>query len=88
MEPFQLMGMLETTVNRLGLPKVQNKERPFVWVDAWIPEDRRKGIPIMDHAWVEPGVYRTRAYVDDNRKTLAPFLASGMTEMTVTEMGP
>jgi hypothetical protein len=64
---------------------VQNTTRPFVWVDAWIPEDRRAGIPILDDAWVEPGVYRTRAFVDDNSKTLAPFLASGMNEMDVRE---
>lgn len=85
MEPFRMTASLETMVYRLALPKVQSKDRPFVWVDAWIPEDRRAGIPILDDAWVEPGVYRTRAFVDDNSKTLAPFLASGMNEMDLRE---
>ncbi|BCQ23137.1 hypothetical protein NK8_12620 [Caballeronia sp. NK8] len=80
-----MTASLETMVYRLALPKVQSKDRPFVWVDAWIPEDRREGIPILDDAWIEPGVYRIRAYVDDNRKTLGPFLASGMNEMDVRE---
>lgn len=72
-------------VYRLALPRVQSKDRPFVWVDAWIPEDRRAGIPILDEAWIEPGVYRTRAYIDDNKNTLAPFLESGLNEMEVGE---
>jgi len=84
-EPFQLTAALETTVYRVALPKVQNTIRPFVWVDAWIPEDRRAGIPVLDDGWVEAGVYRTRAFIDDNSKTLAPFLASGMNEMDVRE---
>ncbi len=85
-EPFRLTSALETAVYRLALPKVQNTMQPFVWVDAWIPEDRREGIPIRDDGWIEPGVYRTRALIADNRKTLAPFLASGMDEMDVREI--
>ncbi|CAL8476423.1 protein of unknown function (plasmid) [Caballeronia sp. S22] len=86
MERFQLTQMLETSVYRLALPGVQSATRPFVWVDAWIPENRRAGIPILDDAWIEPGVYRTRAYVEDNPKTLAPFLASGMAEIDLREI--
>jgi hypothetical protein len=56
-----------------------------VIVDAWIREDLRGGIPVLDPAWVSPGVYRTRAYVKKNRWTLGPFLASGMNEMDVRE---
>jgi len=85
LEPFRLTAALETMVYRLALPRVQSKDRPFVWVDAWIPEDRRAGIPILDEAWIEPGVYRIRAYIDDNKNTLAPFLESGLNEMEVGE---
>ena len=82
-EPFQLTAALETRVYRLARPTVQHTTRPFVWVDAWIPEDRRSGIPVLDDAWVRAGVYRTRAFIDDNKKTLAPFLESGLDEMEV-----
>lgn len=82
-----LTQTLQTTVYHLRLPARQNEEEPFVWVDAWIPEDRRGAIPILDDAWVEPGVYRTKAVIKENRWTLAPFLDSGMTEMNVRETG-
>ena len=87
LEPFRLTTQFETRAYRVALPKLQSTDRPFVVVDAWIPEDRRSGIPIWDDAWVKdkPGVYRTRAYIDENKKTLAPFLESGLNEMEVGE---
>ncbi|GGD63254.1 hypothetical protein [Caballeronia grimmiae] len=77
--------LIETTVYRIALPKTQNRLLPYVLVDAWIPEDNRKGIPILDPAWIEPGIYRTRALIKHNVKTLAPFLASGLEEMDVSK---
>lgn len=76
---------LLTTVYHLRLPRKQDEEEPFVWVDAWIPEDRRGAIPILDDAWVAPGVLRAKAVIKRNRWTLAPFLESGMNEMDVRE---
>ncbi|SAK69607.1 gp64 [Caballeronia pedi] len=75
----------ETTVYRIALPFAQSEIEPFVWVDAFIPEDRRGGIPILSSDWVAPGVYRTRASIKKNRKSFALFLASGLREMDVTE---
>lgn len=84
-ERFRLTFPLETTVYRVALPKIQSRLQPYVVVDAWIPEDRRSGFPILDPGWIEPGVYRTHARIDENAKTLAPFLESGLMEMDVRE---
>ena len=51
-----------------------------VEVDAWIPEARRRGVDAPKGAWVGDGVLRTRARIDQNRKSLAPLLASGELE--------
>ncbi|WP_250528824.1 hypothetical protein [Caballeronia sp. ATUFL_F1_KS4A] len=76
---------LDTMVYRLALAKLRDNERQFVWADAWIPEHYRSRIPILDSKWIAQGVYRAKAFIDDNRKTLAPFLASGLEEMDVSE---
>ncbi|WP_186137954.1 hypothetical protein [Burkholderia gladioli] len=49
-----------------------------VEVEAFIPEVHRAGLSSADPRWVdrEAGIFRTKAYVHSNAKTLAPLLAS------------
>lgn len=48
-----------------------------VQVDAFIPERERRGIEGRATKWITPEVYRCIAYIRENRKSLAAFLASG-----------
>ncbi|SDR18797.1 hypothetical protein SAMN05443245_3417 [Paraburkholderia fungorum] len=75
---------IETTVYRVAL--VNNEPGPKrVRVDVWVPEHHRGGFIPGDLSWVGDGIYRTFAYVDENRNTLAAFLASGDQEWDVRE---
>jgi hypothetical protein len=75
---------IETTVYRVALVD-GGRDPKRVWVDAWVPEHRRGGFIPGDLSWLGDGIYRTYAYVDDNRNTLAAFLASGDLEWDVRE---
>jgi hypothetical protein len=85
MEKYQREVQFETTAYRVALPAKQNVLEPYVWADVWIPEAYRSGLPILDPKWIEAGVYRARVSIERNRKTLAPFLESGLMEMDVRE---
>lgn len=85
MHKVEFTQSLVTMVHRVAQPYRQSKDQPFVWVDAFIPEDRRDGIPVFDDRWIKPGIYRCKAPIKRNRKTLAPFLESGLKEMDVRE---
>lgn len=75
---------ISTTVYRIA--RVEGDSGPLrIWVDAWIPEHHRDGFVPGDLAWIAEGVCRTYAYVDDNGKTLAPFISSGDLEWDVRE---
>ncbi|WJF91986.1 hypothetical protein QS306_14535 [Paraburkholderia bonniea] len=78
---FEKTRLLCTTVRRVrrtGSPE-------WVEVDAWIPERYRASIRATDPRWVEPGVYRTRAAIRGNERTLAPFLGSGDAQWDIPE---
>ncbi|KIP13992.1 hypothetical protein KY49_707 [Burkholderia sp. MSHR3999] len=71
---------IDATVFRIALiPTVKRQLVAVVEVDAFIPEMWRANIPQVDARWVESGVFRTKAYVLENRhsRALAQFLASG-----------
>jgi hypothetical protein len=85
LESFQTTIDYSARVLRVALPKRQSDDLPFVIVDVWIPEEKRGGIPVLDPKWIEPGVYRTMALIKKNRRTLAPFLASGLQEIDLRE---
>jgi hypothetical protein len=75
---------IDTTVYRIALDE-RCSGPARIWVDAWVPEHHRGGFIPGDLAWIEEGVCRAYAYVDDNQNTLAPFLASGDLEWDVRE---
>ena len=71
---------IDATVLRIArIATVKRQLIAAVEVDAFIPEMWRGSIPQIDARWVAPGVFRTRAYVLENRKSrvLAQFLESG-----------
>ncbi|UEP49634.1 hypothetical protein LMA00_07760 [Burkholderia ambifaria] len=71
---------IDATVFRIArIATVKRQLIAAVEVDAFIPEMWRANIPQVDARWVEPGVFRTRAYVLENKKSrvLARFLTSG-----------
>ena len=59
-------------VMRCGLPSDLEVE-----ADAFIPEQYRGQISGQRDRWITPEIRRCVVMVADNRKTLAPFLASG-----------
>ncbi|MGP8437165.1 hypothetical protein ACT2FY_13025 [Paraburkholderia fungorum] len=77
---------IETTVYRLERVMYEHRGPRFVYADAWIPEHHRGGFIPGDLDWVGDGIYRAKAYVEFNRTTLAPFVASGDLEWDVKEM--
>ncbi|VWC91225.1 gp64 [Burkholderia lata] len=71
---------IDATVFRIArIATVKRQLITAVEVDAFIPEMHRARMPKVDPRWVEPGVFRTRAYVYRNQKSpvLGRFLASG-----------
>lgn len=82
---FQRHKYIETTVYRIALPTVQDPEQPYVLADAVVLEKDAAGIPLLSDKWVAPGIYRAIAYINRNRRSLAPFLASGARELDLKE---
>jgi hypothetical protein len=70
-------------VYRLERVMYQHRGPLFVYAEAWIPEHHRTGFLPGDLSWIGDGIYRAKAYVEFNRNTLAPFLASGDLEWDV-----
>ncbi|WP_088509064.1 hypothetical protein [Burkholderia ubonensis] len=71
---------LVTSVYRIArISTVKRQLIAAVEVDAFIPECHRTHIAPSDTRWVEPGVFRTKAYWTDNKKSrvLGAFLESG-----------
>ncbi|WP_345815310.1 hypothetical protein AAGS40_23345 [Paraburkholderia sp. PREW-6R] len=83
---YERMKKIETMVYR-----IERMDRdvgpPRIRVDAWIPEHHRDGFLPGDLNWVGDGIYRTYAYLQDNRTTLGPFLASGDKEWVLGGSG-
>lgn len=74
---------IDATVLRVArIPTVKRQLIAAVEVDAFIPEMHRDRLPQVDGRWVGPGVFRTKAYVLQNKKcdVLARFLESGEPE--------
>lgn len=70
---------IDATVFRIArIATVKRQLITAVEVDAFIPEMHRARMPKADPRWVEPGVFRTKAYVYRNQKSpeLGRFLAS------------
>ncbi|MEM5384156.1 hypothetical protein VSR68_11260 [Paraburkholderia phymatum] len=82
---FRKHKFIETMVYRIELPKTQDDENPYVWADAFVPQEHAAGIPAIG-GWVGPGVYRAKAYIKSNRNSLRAFLASGDLEWDVSEV--
>lgn len=77
---------IDATVFRIArIATVKRQLIAAVEVDAFIPEMYRSRLPQIDGRWVEPGVFRAKAYVLQNKKcgVLAQFLASGDLEWNV-----
>lgn len=77
---------IDATVLRIArIATVKRQLIAAVEVHAFIPEMHRARLPKVDGRWVEPGVFRTKAYVLQNKKCdmLARFLASGDLEWNV-----
>jgi len=83
---YEKTRKIETTVYRVARDASDYRGPRQVLVDAWIPEQHRAGFLPGDLNWVGDGIYRARAYVNENRTTLAPFLASGDPEWDVREV--
>jgi hypothetical protein len=83
---YERLKAINTTVYRLIGPDSRiDGGLPAIRVHAWIPEHHRGAIAPNDLAWVSDGVLLCRAYLRDNKQTLAPFLASGDLEWDVRE---
>ncbi|WAS56218.1 hypothetical protein MK974_24260 [Burkholderia ambifaria] len=79
---------IDATVFRIArIATVKRQLITAVEVDAFIPEMYRERIPQVDARWVEPGVFRTKAYVYRNRKSreLGQFLESGALEVDLRD---
>jgi len=75
---------IDATVFRIArIATVKRQLITAVEVDAFIPDMYRVRLPKVDPRWVEPGVFRTKAYVYRNQKShvLGQFLASGALEI-------
>lgn len=75
---------IDATVFRIArIVTVKRQLIAAVEVDAFIPEMWRTHIPQLDARWVGPGIFRTKAYVLENKKSdaLARFLESGLSVM-------
>ncbi len=79
---------IDATVFRIArIATVKRQLITAVEVDAFIPEMWRARMPKADWRWVEPGVFRTKAYVYRNQKSreLGQFLASGALVLDLRE---
>lgn len=79
---------IDATVFRIArIATVKRQLITAVEVDAFIPEMYRARIAKSDPRWIEPGVFRTRAYVYRNKKSrvLGQFLASGALEIDLRD---
>lgn len=79
---------IDATVLRIArIVTVKRQLVAAVEVDAFIPEMYRAHIPKLDARWVEPDVFRTKAYVYRNRhsRELGQFLDSGALEIDLRD---
>ena len=79
---------IDATIFRLmRIATVKRQLVAAVEVHAFIPEMHRSRIPKVDGRWIEPGVFRAKAYVLQNKKSevLERFLASGDHQWDVTD---
>lgn len=79
---------IDATVFRIArIATVKRQLITAVEVDAFIPEMHRARMPKTDPRWVEPGVFRTKAYVYRNQKcrALGQFLESGARQVDLRE---
>ncbi|HIC7213970.1 hypothetical protein [Burkholderia stabilis] len=79
---------IDATVFRIArIATVRRQLVAAVEVDAFIPEMYRSRLPQVDGRWIEPGVFRAKAYVLQNKKceALAQFLESGAMEIDLRE---
>ncbi len=79
---------IDATVFRIArIATVKRQLITAVEVDAFIPEMHRARIPQIDPRWIEPGVFRTKAYVYRNRhsRELSRFLDSGAPVLDLSE---
>ncbi|RQZ50911.1 hypothetical protein DIE17_03810 [Burkholderia sp. Bp9099] len=79
---------IDATVFRIArIATVKRQLIAAVEVDAFIPEMHRAHIAKCDPRWIEPGVFRTKAYVYRNRRSreLGQFLASGALEIDLRD---
>lgn len=79
---------IDATVFRIArIATVKRQLITAVEVDAFIPEMWRVRMPKADWRWVEPGVFRTKAYVYRNQKSrvLGQFLASSALEIDLRD---
>lgn len=80
---------IDATVFRIArIATVKRQLVTAVEVDAFIPEMHRSRIPQVDGRWVEPGVFRTKAYMYRNKtsRVLGAFIESGDAEWDVRGM--
>lgn len=80
MAAYERTREIDATVFRIArIATVKSHLIAAVEVYAFIPEMHRARIPQVDERWVEPGVFRTKAYVVRNRNSreLRQFLESG-----------
>lgn len=75
---FQKYRFIETQVHRIELPERHDAQKPFVWAHAVVLPKDAVGISTQSDGWIRPGVFRAKAYVKDNARTLASLLASGV----------
>jgi len=79
---------IDATVFRIArIATVKRQLIAAVEVDAFIPEMYRSRLPQVDGRWIEPGVFRAKAYVLQNKKceVLVQFLQSGALEIDLRE---
>jgi hypothetical protein len=69
---------LLTSVRAVRLIRVDGVlDEAAVEVDAFIPKVQRRHIEGSRSKWIDSEYRRSIAYIQDNKKTLATFLASG-----------
>lgn len=88
MVTYERTRTIDATVFRIArIVTVKRQLIAAVEVDAFIPEMHRSRLPAVDGRWVEPGVFRAKAYVLQNKNSalLAQFMASGDHEWDVRD---
>ncbi|WP_232435410.1 hypothetical protein [Burkholderia ubonensis] len=84
----EITRKIDATVFRLArIPTVKRQLVTAVEADVFIPEMYRTHIAKGDPRWVAPGVFRTKVYWVDNKKSrvLGQFLESGAFELDLRE---